>query len=487
MSTLARNGVAAVAPGPALPVLAVSGACSVRAAAQVVVDHLAESGLMPSVYLESDGRLRCQAVRGYWQIFDGMPPAAGVIGQAYRTGTEQVVADVSLDPGYLPAVADVRAEACVPLRVGGRVAGVLNVESRRPLDADDIAAVRGCAQLLERHLAVAAPVPLLPAQRLARRAARLAQLSEPVDIVDEAVDAACWVSGLSSAVLVLDDVHGEGHVCAAVGPFATDFAGLHPDELARISGWVRNGTSSYTVGDAADPGPGGHERLRAAGAASLVVLPLAASGRRLGWLGLADRERHALHTEDVELLELLATQVAANLRVAHAVGELRERASTDPLTGLGHHAAFYAQLDAALAVGAATVALCDLDGFKALNDTQGHRAGDAVLRVAAELLAGSLPPDASAFRIGGDEFALLFSAGGATAARRVAEAIAAAAPARIGLTLSIGVAAAGPGETEAELMERADAALYAVKRGGRDGVAVAPRGSAAPRWQARLF
>ena len=41
---------------------------------------------MPSVYLEQGGRLRCQAVRGYWQIYDGMPPSAGIIGRTFRDG-----------------------------------------------------------------------------------------------------------------------------------------------------------------------------------------------------------------------------------------------------------------------------------------------------------------------------------------------------------------------------------------------------------------
>lgn len=164
----------------------------------------------------------------------------------------------------------------------------------------------------------------------------------------------------------------------------------------------------------------------------------------------------------------------------------------DGLTGLGNHRAFQEALDEEIAAArpdAQSLALLmiDVDDLKQVNDRRGHMAGDEVLRALAQIMRANLRRSDRAFRIGGDEFALLFSAGGATAARRVAEAIAAAAPARIGLTLSIGVAAAGPGETEAELMERADAALYAVKRGGRDGVAVAPRGSAAPRWQARLF
>src|SRR5215210_3762324 len=102
----------------------------------------------PSVYLEGGGRLRCQAVRGYWQIYDGMPATAGVIGRTFRTGEETIVEDVTGSADYLPAVASVLAEACVPLRVGGAVAGVHNAESPTALGEDGIAEVRRCAGLL---------------------------------------------------------------------------------------------------------------------------------------------------------------------------------------------------------------------------------------------------------------------------------------------------------------------------------------------------
>ena len=62
-------------------------------------------GLMPSVYLEDGGRLRCQAVRGYRQIYDGMPATAGVIGRTFRSGEPTIVDDVAVSEDYLPAVA----------------------------------------------------------------------------------------------------------------------------------------------------------------------------------------------------------------------------------------------------------------------------------------------------------------------------------------------------------------------------------------------
>jgi diguanylate cyclase (GGDEF)-like protein len=443
---------------------------------------------MPSVYLEADGRLRCQAARGYWQIFDGMLPMAGVIGRTFATGAEHVGPDTAADRARLAAGDRVRAQACLPLRVRGVVVGVLVVESPEPLSPRDLGEVREGAAELSRFLADHRPAPPNPAQRLARKAAALAQLTSTDDIVAEAVDAACAVSGLSSAVVVLSDAQAEWHVCATHGPFAGVFCDLRPDELARIATWVEHGTSSYTVSEPTGSGFAGHQALRASGVGTLLVLPLEASGRRLGFLALADGADRRLATEDAELMELLATQVAAGLRVAGAVADLRRRARTDPLTGLGHHGGFHAALDAALEDGGrVALVLVDLDGFKGLNDTLGHRMGDAVLRSAADLLRGALPPEAEAFRIGGDEFALLFADGGEGAACHAAEAVRRDARAMIGLTVSAGVAGAAAGERGGDIVERADAALYAVKRDGRDGVRVASRAAAAPAWQASLF
>jgi diguanylate cyclase (GGDEF)-like protein len=472
-----------VPEAPASPdplVRALAAAATVRDACEVVTDHLARRALLPSVYLEQAGRLRCQAVRGYWQIYDGMPPSAGIIGRCFRTGEPAVLEDVAADGDFLASLPSVRAQVCLPLRFGGAgvVGGVLSVEAPTPLDAAARDEVARAAALLGARVDVLGGLdPASPAQQLARTLAGLAALDDPEDIVRETIAAARSLAGLDSALLALVDDRGGLYAHHAEGSFAVALNELDGGELGRIASWVDDGTSCYTVADAAGRGFRGHEPLRRAGAGSLVVLPMAAAGRRLGILVLADRVAHPLATETVELLELLAVQAAGGLRMAAAVLELRERAARDPLTGLGHHATFHAALRSVregLAAGReCALLITDIDGFKAINDTRGHAAGDDVLRATAGLLRAGAPTGGRAFRIGGDEFAMLFECTGADEARAVGWALRSRAAGRLGTTLSIGVAVAAPDEPADAFVARADAALYDVKRQGRDGVAVA--------------
>jgi len=164
---------------------------------------------------------------------------------------------------------------------------------------------------------------------------------------------------------------------------------------------------------------------------------------------------------------------------------LHREAATDPLTGLGNRR----RLDAALAEMFSDAArrrddtvaaiLIDLDHFKQVNDRLGHGAGDACLQFVGELLASTLRGEDVAVRLGGDEFVVLLPSLGereaASVARRIAELHRqrpwpheqVAPP-----TLSLGVAAVHRAvDRGAELLiERADAALYAVKGSGRDAV-----------------
>jgi diguanylate cyclase (GGDEF)-like protein len=165
--------------------------------------------------------------------------------------------------------------------------------------------------------------------------------------------------------------------------------------------------------------------------------------------------------------------------MAAAVLELRERAARDPLTGLGHHATFHDTLPSvrrATRPGHSTaVLIADVDGFKAINDARGHAAGDEVLRAMAGLLRSAAPAGGRAFRIGGDEFALVFECDDQGQAEQIGWQLRSQARERLGSTLSVGLALAGDEESDEAVVARAGEALHDVKRTGRDAVRLAPR------------
>ncbi|WP_432521337.1 GGDEF domain-containing protein [Kineococcus sp. SYSU DK006] len=163
-------------------------------------------------------------------------------------------------------------------------------------------------------------------------------------------------------------------------------------------------------------------------------------------------------------------------RVHHAVVRVQEQAEqlerlarTDALTGLPNRRSWDAELGRELERGQPlAVALLDLDHFKRLNDSQGHPAGDRVLREVAAAWRAVLPPGTSLARYGGEEFALLLPGEAAAAAPGLAERLRAACPAP--QTVSVGLAHRRPGEGAGELLARADAQLYRAKAAGRDRV-----------------
>ncbi len=161
-------------------------------------------------------------------------------------------------------------------------------------------------------------------------------------------------------------------------------------------------------------------------------------------------------------------------------------ASIDPLTGLGNRQAMNRKLAVECERQARNrqpccVALVDLDRFKAVNDTHGHKAGDTVLRSLASLLAASIRPYDEVFRLGGDEFVVCLPNADPRAAWAIVErlrlrvarwSIPLAGDARVQMTVSVGVAPlVGERGVEAAL-EAADQALYAAKGNGRDRVHV---------------
>ncbi|MGY1774161.1 diguanylate cyclase domain-containing protein [Blastococcus sp. SYSU D00813] len=153
-------------------------------------------------------------------------------------------------------------------------------------------------------------------------------------------------------------------------------------------------------------------------------------------------------------------------------------AATDPLTGCLNRRAFLDRLHAAIgdAAGRTVVCLVDLDGFKAVNDRDGHAAGDAVLRTVTGALGAAVRETDTVARLGGDEFAVLAGVAGAGDAAALAERIrdgVARAGAEVGVTGSVGLTVVRAGDDDHEVLLRADQAMYRAKSAGGDRVGAA--------------
>ncbi|MCZ2857261.1 GGDEF domain-containing protein [Blastococcus sp. VKM Ac-2987] len=186
----------------------------------------------------------------------------------------------------------------------------------------------------------------------------------------------------------------------------------------------------------------------------------------------------------MSIFTIVCTMASANSWAAYDRQMLLIRtaemlASTDALTGIPNRRLFLERvaraLDDAVRGRRSVVCLVDLDGFKAVNDADGHAAGDALLVAVGASLGGAIRETDTVARIGGDEFAVLADVvAGRSApslAERLREAVALAG-ARHGVTASVGVAEIGPGDDLEDLMHRADVAMYRAKSVGGDRVSV---------------
>jgi diguanylate cyclase (GGDEF)-like protein len=152
-------------------------------------------------------------------------------------------------------------------------------------------------------------------------------------------------------------------------------------------------------------------------------------------------------------------------------------AATDSLTGCPNRRAFLERLDGAIVAAGtgrrAAVCLIDLDGFKAVNDRDGHAAGDAALRSVTAALTGAVRESDTVARLGGDEFAVLADVNVTMDADELAERLreaVAAAGCDCGVTASVGVALVDASDDVNLLLHRADAAMYRAKSAGGNQV-----------------
>jgi diguanylate cyclase (GGDEF)-like protein len=163
-------------------------------------------------------------------------------------------------------------------------------------------------------------------------------------------------------------------------------------------------------------------------------------------------------------------------------GRLQQLATTDPLTGVGNRLGMAQEMERQeserIRYGRPyTVLIVDLDHFKRINDRFGHAAGDQVLQEVSSAILSNLRDSDHAFRYGGEEFVAILAEtkldGAIAVAERIREGVDAAQVEceghKVHVTVSVGVAEAG-----ADVLDRADRALYKAKKAGRNRIKVAP-------------
>jgi diguanylate cyclase (GGDEF)-like protein len=454
--------------------------------------HAAVGGLLPSVFLLEHGRLWLVSQRGYAAVPDGLRIESGITGRAVRLGEPQLVLDVRADPDYVDALPAVRSEVAVPLRAGGLVVGLLNVESERVVPDAAVDLVQPLASVLAPLVQALRSKRTLDLGSLARLFVHLGSLRDPHEIAGLAAASLARVLPVSASQVVL-----------------WDLASL-PAELAswRADGEAAgtpDGSELVALRERADTGvvcqllPARHGTAGAEG--TVAWLPLRASGEELGVLvGVAHGEISVDPTR-LDAAAVLAAHVGSSLDAALALQRERLSALTDPLTGVLNRRGLEQRLERDILEAQEqrlplSVLVIDCDDFKDVNDRAGHEFGDALLREVADALVRSVPEGAGAARLGGDEFVVVLPGSGADAAKavgtRIRELLARGlTDAGFPLRISVGLSTYPfDGATPTILLRTADQALYAAKAGGKDRVAtfrdVARRAEAPGRGRSTL-
>ena len=283
----------------------------------------------------------------------------------------------------------------------------------------------------------------------------------------------------STALLVLVEADGTLRYRAAEGAHAHLFEGrpLQPGGLQERL--IRSGQPLLSS-DPLKEGWAAPEITSQMDLHCLAASPVVLRGEVLGCLTvLQGRGGRHFTQDDLALLVLFADYVSVALEHARLYEHLRDRADHDFLTNLYNHRVLMENLDREIARAKRTgvslsILMMDIDGFKAVNDTHGHLAGDAVLRELARRLRSGARDSDVVGRYGGDEFLIILSetdeAGALTTARRMHDIVSGSPYLLPGggealVQVSIG-AAVYPRDAEDRegLISAADVALYAVKR-----------------------
>jgi diguanylate cyclase (GGDEF)-like protein len=245
-----------------------------------------------------------------------------------------------------------------------------------------------------------------------------------------------------------------------------------------LSGWVAQNNASVVNGNpSVEPGYLNDQQV-ITNLKSALAVPLEQDGSAIGVLSLYSNNKNAFSRDHLRILETMSPRLGAALGNERKLTEAQDNAVTDFLTGLPNSRSLYLHLDAELARrrdhgGSLGILMCDLDGFKRVNDEHGHQEGNRALKGVAAALKGGCRNYDYVARIGGDEFVIVlgnldeFTLSEHVARFRTAVEDAGAEMGFPGLSLSVGTMIADLSASDADadaILAEADRRMYTDKR-----------------------
>ncbi|MGH7821835.1 MAG: diguanylate cyclase, partial [Candidatus Binatia bacterium] len=404
-----------------------------------------------------------------------VPPGRSIAGWVARTGESAIVDDVASDPRFYPEIDHIsrfgtRNLLAVPLRKDGKVIGVVEIANRYEGRAFDDADRRQLEALG-------------------------AELASTIDPESVAHDSQAMRSILAAAVtavpgeaasLLLYDPEGHELVFHASRTLQAGLVdGIRLSCGQGIAGWVARHREAVRIDDVlADPRHyRGLEEQTHFVPRSMICVPMVSKDALRGVIQVINKiDGSSFDEEELHLTQRLADHAAIAIENASLYRQAYLASITDDLTGLGNTRHFNRMLRELLVRSLPlSLLVLDLDNFKRIVDTFGHLAGSRTIAHLGRLIGRLIRPGDVAARFGGDEFVILLPGTECRAAVEIGETIRAAIAAeeRIDtggvdiaeVTASVGAATAPDhARTADELFHAADAAMYEVKRRGKNAV-----------------
>ncbi len=401
---------------------------------------------------------------------------------------------------YYAAAPTTRARLlAVPIVLSGEVSGVVCIDGDSEFSAESEQVLSHAAEqiansLISERVFLRVERSKYEHERFFQASAMLGKTLELADVMKTAFDAASQICVFDIAAITFYDAKQKSHRIAStrISPQAKSLVDISllsdltfTDNAGLVSMAVKNRCHLPATGELRDTKtPVFTDTIVLSDVGSIIVLPLVTADLCLGTLTLVVKQIKVFNPEVIAMLTVIATQIAVSLENGLMYDTVQEMATTDGLTGLTNHRTFQTKFSEMLARAGryqrpTSVLLCDVDHFKAVNDTYGHPVGDEVLRQVAAVIKKAVREVDIPARYGGEEFAVVLEETDLTGAMQLAERIRTdvanvvveTEQGALSVTISIGVATAPVEGTErGVLIERADSALYVAKENGRDQV-----------------